>query len=505
MLVIELRFPASRYHATPWGRHVNEGEVEWPPSPWRLVRALLATWHRKAFHELSEVVVRRLIDKLCADPPHYSLPPVSSGHTRHYMALYNTARDEKTARVFDVFLHLDEPAQVVWPSLSLSEDESKALALLLDRLAYLGRAESWVEAAIKPSTDLVASCRPLGGEVVGRGAEVVKLLVPQASQAFLDWRSAQVSGNGKPSRGKGPNLPADLFEALHADTGDLRRDGWSQPPGSRFIEYVRPRPEAPRATQKRARRELPTVARFAVTSPVPPLLTHALSFADRVHRTLVKHSDGLELFTGLTQSGDKLQGHRHAYIFCEANGKDQRSVTHVTLWAPDGFDREAERALDNLRRVYSRGDHTARLVLLGLGMPGQFAGADTRAGQCPIFAQSRVWVSRTPFVPTRHAKPRKFDTAGRVVGSPEHDLLRLLLHRGDIPEPTRIDPLDHADLGGHRTSWLDFRTVRHDGGGARAGNRGFGFRLEFPDSVRGPIAVGYGAHFGLGLFVPARE
>jgi CRISPR-associated protein Csb2 len=42
MLCFELRFPGGRYHATPWGTHVNEGQIEWPPSPWRLARALLA-------------------------------------------------------------------------------------------------------------------------------------------------------------------------------------------------------------------------------------------------------------------------------------------------------------------------------------------------------------------------------------------------------------------------------------------------------------------------------
>ena len=47
MLLIELAFPAGRYHATPWGRHVNEGVCEWPPSPYRLVRALYDAWKRK--------------------------------------------------------------------------------------------------------------------------------------------------------------------------------------------------------------------------------------------------------------------------------------------------------------------------------------------------------------------------------------------------------------------------------------------------------------------------
>jgi len=30
-VTIKLNFPAGRYHATPWGRHVNEGVAEWPP------------------------------------------------------------------------------------------------------------------------------------------------------------------------------------------------------------------------------------------------------------------------------------------------------------------------------------------------------------------------------------------------------------------------------------------------------------------------------------------
>ena len=45
-VIIELTFPGGRYHATPWGRHVNEGVAEWPPSPWRLLRALVAVWKR---------------------------------------------------------------------------------------------------------------------------------------------------------------------------------------------------------------------------------------------------------------------------------------------------------------------------------------------------------------------------------------------------------------------------------------------------------------------------
>ena len=43
MTRILFSFPGGRYHATPWGSHVNEGLVEWPPSPWRLLRPFIAT------------------------------------------------------------------------------------------------------------------------------------------------------------------------------------------------------------------------------------------------------------------------------------------------------------------------------------------------------------------------------------------------------------------------------------------------------------------------------
>ena len=82
MIVLSLQFPAGRFHGTPWGRHVNEGAVEWPPSPWRLLRALLATWHAKA-SEIREDTVRRLLDRLAEAPPAFTLPRSSLGHTRH--------------------------------------------------------------------------------------------------------------------------------------------------------------------------------------------------------------------------------------------------------------------------------------------------------------------------------------------------------------------------------------------------------------------------------------
>ena len=80
MIVISFQFLAGRYHATPWGRHVNEGAVEWPPSPWRILRALVATWKR-TLPELAEEDVKPIFETL-AKLPEFVLPAAATGHTR---------------------------------------------------------------------------------------------------------------------------------------------------------------------------------------------------------------------------------------------------------------------------------------------------------------------------------------------------------------------------------------------------------------------------------------
>jgi CRISPR-associated protein Csb2 len=50
---------------------------------------------------------------------------------------------------------------------------------------------------------------------------------------------------------------------------------------------------------------------------------------------------------------------------------------------------------------------------------------------------------------------------------------------------------------------LEFQNQRFDGEGLRGGHPGTAFKLTFAGPISGPLALGYGAHFGLGLFVPA--
>jgi len=248
----------------------------------------------------------------------------------------------------------------------------------------------------------------------------------------------------------------------------------------------------------------PTVARYVVASRTPPRLTETVAVAEKVREALQSLSDGAEVFSGKSGRGKPLAGHGHAFVLCAADAQRGR-LRHVTVYAAMGFDDPARQALARLARVWGFGGDELHLVLAGIGRPEDFAGRDVAAGKSPLLDSSRVWVSHTPFVPTRFAKAThpgepKLDGRGLQIGCPEHDLRRLIADR--FPDPVGVAPLRETLLGGKRTPWSAFHTRRRRGGGRRSTAAGYGFRVEFGEPVRGPIAVGYGAHFGLGTFTP---
>ena len=527
MIILEFGFPTGRFHATPWGRHTNEGAVEWPPSPFRLLRALIATRHLKAQEEVSEQTLHSLITVLACHLPCYRLPPAAASHTRHFMPVIK-GKKQKTTKVFDTFIQLPEDGAILvaWDA-TLPPAELDALRILANRIGYFGRAESLVEACVLDGiTAFEANATPLAeGTSLPQKTELVRLLAPMFPTAYDEWRSDFLAKNPTLTKSKKKSakkadedevspVPKDLFAALQADTGDLQAAGWNLPPGAAFVNYTRPENAFAPAPRPRAPRKGPllTVARYAITSTVAPSITQAISIGDRVHDALCKWSDQdkgrASVFTGLNPDGKPLAAqHQHAHIFCEANGP-RDAVTHLTVWAEIGFDEEACLALRRLNKVWGHGGHDIRLVLHGIGTASDF-------DECNLLRPSKIWCSATPFVSTRHAKTfrdgrPKIDMAnGWQQGSAGHDLLRLLalhphcegasIHRSD----ERKFPFRFGISGERKLRSLQFQTIRHDGNGSRGQHSGAAFTITFPDERPGPFAFGYGAHFGLGLFIPA--
>jgi len=80
-IVLRQEFPIGRFHATPWRVNpFDDPHGEWPPSPWRLVRAVTARWYqwaREAAEEPDVAQLEKLQAALCKSTYAFHLPPGS--------------------------------------------------------------------------------------------------------------------------------------------------------------------------------------------------------------------------------------------------------------------------------------------------------------------------------------------------------------------------------------------------------------------------------------------
>jgi CRISPR-associated protein Csb2 len=501
MIRLLFEFSGGTYHATPWGHHVNEGLVEWPPSPWRIIRALLATGYTKlGWQEIPEEM-RRLVEALAECEPTYHLPPATTGHTRHYMPVKGWKNGlQKTSMVIDAFVRPSGPLVVDWP-VALDSLTRNLLEDLLNRLGYLGRAESRIKARLGADNDdlpqLVVSTLHRQPD-----DEPVRLLAPVSAQSYIAWRQSF------------PHAPEDLLAALHMDTRTLQNEKWSSPPGTRELVYWRP-PEA--LTQVFLRRgtdghstEFNDTALFALATDkkrdVLPLMDRALPTMALFRRALLSRiGDEQQLgacpeLTGKDREGQPLRcGHRHAhFIPLSLDNHDPKRIDHVLVFAPMGFGPSADRALRRLRRTWAKGMSDIAVTLIGIGRLQEFrtVGGDP----VPELGTSKIWVSRTPFIPPRFLKVRGNNS---IEGQVRAELWSRALP--DIVAPPVVAIPSEQNVWGKQALWFRrfARTRQGNGGTPPAGV--FHLTLTFDRPVDGPLCLGWGSHFGLGLFVPAEE
>ncbi len=463
---LEIRLLAGRLHTTPWGHHVNEAALEWPPSPWRLVRALAAGVARTTGDMVS---CRRLLEPLLTAPA-YVLPAASAAHTRHYMPWEKKRGNVERVLVLDTFLVAAEPIVVIWDA---DVPDQELLRAALQRIGYLGRSESWAEVRlVEPSAE--PNCRPLEiGAGVPAEHEIVQLLAPDPAQ------------------------PDVAISSVFMSTEDVRAAGFDRPPGTRQIPYSRPRvdvdplPTPPRTRRGNIEGRLPTVAMYLVDSTAPPPLTEALAVSDLLRRSAMAWHGRLHdgeaspILSGKDAGGCPLEGHRHAF-YLALDEDDDRRIDRLVVYAPAGLGRGEREALARIRTLApGRGRPELRLHLVGIGAPGDF--------RSRVFERTERWRSHTPFLLVRHPKVRG-SSERRIVDDPVAQVVLELERRG-FPPPTEVRP-----VRGARSRWLEFRTFRR---GAAGPPGAWGFDLRFAEPVSGPIALGRLCHFGLGLFLPA--
>ncbi len=500
-IVLRQEFPLGRFHATPWRVNpFDDPHGEWPPSPWRLVRAVTARWYqwaRETGRELDLVQLQRLQRALCRSTYAFHLPPdVGKGRPlRHYHPTqfgWQPAEKKKAGTrgygrslVQDNYWCVPAESPVWWfiQGDDWTDDLCAVLAHCLERMTYFGRAETLTRVCVVGTDDPVPPA-PNCVLVDERTAGAVPVLTPLAEAT------------------------RDDIERTTDDPAAVQR---TVPPGARWLYAQRPpRPAARERRRTPQRRPACNLVQFAIGWNVAPELRAIVrltaGFRAAVLRELLrlKTGDAAATWTrvgkdvraavadmvGKDPEGRPLRGHRHTEFLAWCEGGQP---TRLLVWRRSRpFDDDEQEAI--LRAAAREMSWAAagagvdawkvRLVPLA-GDVAPPPGFDGKAAP--------VWESVTPYVPPRHHLRRGEERRGESV---VEQIRRELRQRGMEPS------VEVKVLGSPR--WVSVHVPprqRHQR--AFIGDRrGQMLRLRFATAVSGPVSLGHSSSFGLGLFRP---
>jgi len=502
-LVLRQDFPLGRFHATPWRVNpFDDPHGEWPPSPWRLVRAVTARWHqwaREAESGPDFAQLEKLQSALCNSTYAFHLPPdarkgspLRQYHPTEFVWNPKTktksgVRDYGTSLVQDTYWCVPTEAPVWWfiEGDYWGDELQAVLVRCLERITYFGRAETLTRI-----------------RVVGAADEI-----PEANCSLADRRTAGAVPVLAP-------LPEATREDIERTTDNPEAVKRSVPPGAQWLYAGRPqRPIARERRRVPERRPGCHLMQFAIGWNVAPerraLVRLTARFRGAVLRELLRLKSGgasttwtrtgsdlreaVADMTGKDANGDALKGHRHtAFLaWCEDGWP-----TRLLVWRGSReFDSDEQEAilLAAAREVSwaapgSESDEwKVRLVPLDRAVPPP-PGFDGQSAS--------VWESVTPYVPPRHhlrgGKERESESLAAQIR-------RELRQRGII-EMVEVDAVGtpkwvSVHIPGRKANRRTFIGSR----------RGHAVRLSFSEPVVGPILLGHSSSFGLGLFRPVND
>lgn len=502
-IVLKQTFPLGRFHATPWRVNpFDDPYREWPPSPWRLVRGVVARWYQwwREDPQKADGWLKPLIDALCTSSYAFRLPVYAQrgAPLRQYFPVefgWNPKEKKKAAiRSYSTSLAQDNyvclPTNddgAIWWFLEgdhWDEDLARALNECLKRMTYFGRAESFTRFAVQddPAEAPEPNCKL--HEV--RTAGAVPVLVPE------------------------PTATREDIERVTDDSKAVKR---SVPPGARWLYALRP--ASPTAREIRTARKSfrkTNLIQFAIAWNVAPEVRAVVRLTAKFRGAVLKEMlvmltgdpqitwskaprqvrEAVAEMAGKDPHGNPLKGHRHTeyLVWCE-----EGQVVRLLAWRNGRpFDeKEQEALLRAAGREFSwtesvdRADvWKVRLVPLDRAVPAPpgFGGA-----------AAAIWESVTAYVPPRHhlrgGKPRPRESI-------EHQIRRELVLRGFTgAEEVVIEQVRNPE-------WVAVHLPRRQRSDTTfiGDRRGYWLRLRFPAPVGGPIRLGHSSSFGLGLFRP---
>jgi CRISPR-associated protein Csb2 len=501
-LVLRQSFPLGRFHATPWRINpFDDPYGEWPPSPWRLTRAVVARWYqwrREAAGTWPEDELEQIIRALSTSDYRFYLPEQArqSVILRQYQPVefgWNPAT-KKAAGVKSYGTSLTQDnAWCIPPDESLfwfiegdgwTPELTEVLDRCLERIVYFGRAEALTricrtdEALISENVTLSES-RTSGSQV--------PVLVPRLDATQIDIE--RVTQDPLAAR----NIPhgARLLYARRPPSSPAREIPRRMPtrPTTNLVQFALGWAVAP---EQRATVRLTARFRTAVLRNLIRIKTEGATV--RWSAVPVGVRDEIAGMTGKDSQGEPLRGPRaHAEFLLWSDGG---GPTRLLVWrSARPFDEDEQEAI--LRAAaqewsWAAAGHDAeawkiKLVPLDAAVPPP-PGFDG--------ASATIWQTLTPYVPPRHylrrGKVREAETI-------ENQIRRELDARGHASSTELLSVEQVAT-----PMWVAVHVPRRQADQRPfIGDRhGYRLRLAFSRPIVGPILLGHSSSFGLGLFSP---
>jgi len=494
--VIEVELLSGRYHAHVWGEsQFGMGGPEWPPSSWRLLRALAAAWFCARPHPSSETERDRLLETLGRSGSlELWLPRASFQELRFYQPVRLGASDR--------VLHHDHFAVPeggrFWFrfAVALDDDHRALLDSLLARIRYFGRAES--RAVMRRAKDMEIPRgvhRVLARNGGAPGPGVVYRRALGTGTAFAAKHLWAVDDEGTEAR-----HPPHLVDALLSKKMPLPR-------GARWIEYalpisalvheIRPRPPAVAPVEQLQVAEIQFRLSRRIPIPLRQLVAVSRAFREAAvdaHRRISPACHSRTL-TGREADGSIARGHNHAY-YLPRFGTSAPTLDEVVVRIPTGTLSRAELdALLGIERIRAGGRaYPITVVCERVVREGPTGGQGSRA---------KGWRSTTPFIPPLHRRRGRDATAfeeqvarcvERLCGL-RPEIVRLTSGLSGLGSAASLRAHEYVGDGGDQNGrhWKLTRRV------------GFWLDLNFAEPVALDAPLGADAHFGAGQFAAVAD
>ena len=195
---------------------------------------------------------------------------------------------------------------------------------------------------------------------------------------------------------------------------------------------------------------------------------------------------------------ERLQNHPptapedNRYFWLPVDSDQDGFIDHIAVYVTGGFDHLTMSALGRISKICDGQSLKIDMRLV------EFSSRIEIVDKCPMFGKHKAWRAATPYFMPWHIK--KGSTRDAQLAKECKKMYGKRYEKMNLQVSVR----DSAIRISNRTIPTNLFWSKH-GNQSPIRNTGEAVVLEFNREIQGPLALGFGRHFGLGLFIPDND